>query len=302
VSVVLLFGVTLVGFVLLRLTPGDPALAMLGPDATPAQVAALRARLGLDRPWPEQYASYVGRLVQGDLGQSIVAQRPVLGYVVERLPATARLALAAFALAVCAGIPLGVAAAVRRESWIDYAARGLSLLAQSTPGMWLGLMLVTLFAVHLGLLPSIGADTPRHLVLPAVTLASYLVGLVVRLTRSSTLDVLFDDYVRTARAKGLAERAVLFRHVLGNAIVPVVTVLGLQLGALLSGAVVTEAVFAWPGLGSLVLQAIGQRDYPVVQAVVLLSACTFLVVNFGVDVLNYWLEPRLRFEASGRLD
>ncbi len=272
---------------------------LLGPDATPAQVGDVRGRLGLDRPWFEQYALYVGRILRGDFGRSIIAQRPVLGYVLGRMPATGALALSAFALAVLAGIPLGMAAALRRESWIDYLARGLSLFAQSVPGMWLGLMLITIFAVHLRLLPSIGADSARHLVLPAITLASYVVGLVVRLTRSSTLEVLFEDYVRTARAKGLAEWVVVGRHVLRNALLPVVTVLGLQLGALLSGAVITEAVFAWPGLGSLALQAIGQRDYPVVQAVVLLSALVFLVINFAVDVANVWLNPRLSLGAAG---
>ena len=294
----MLFGVTIVAFLLLHLTPGDPVETMLGENATPAQAADVRARLGLDRPLAEQYVRYVGRLLRGDLGDSILAQRPVLDYVVERMPATAKLAFAAFALALLAGIPLGVLAAVRRESSLDYTARGLALLAQSIPGMWLGLMLMTVFAVRLRVLPSIGADTLVHLILPAVTLASFIVGLVVRLTRSSVLDVLFEDYVRTARAKGLSERAVLARHVVRNALVPVVTVLGLQLGALLGGAVVTEAVFAWPGLGSLVLQAINQRDYPVVQAVVLLSALTFLVINFVVDLVNVWLNPRLRLEGG----
>ncbi|MBI3107265.1 MAG: ABC transporter permease [Candidatus Rokubacteria bacterium] len=297
-SILLLVGVTLVAFALLHLTPGDPAEMVLGENATPEQVAALRTRLGLDRPYPEQYVLYVGRLLRGDLGDSLFAQRPVLAYVLERMPATGRLALAAVALALLVGIPLGMLAAVRRESSLDYAARGLSLLAQSIPGMWLGLMLITVFAVWLRLLPAIGAETTWHLALPAVTLASYIVGLVVRLTRSSVLDVLFEDYVRTARAKGLAESAVLLRHVLRNALVPVVTVLGLQLGALLGGAVITEAVFAWPGLGSLVLQAISQRDYPVVQAVVLLSALTFVVINFVVDLLNLWLNPRLRLEGG----
>jgi peptide/nickel transport system permease protein len=288
-----------VAFLLLHLAPGDPAELMLGENATPEQVAQLRTRLGLDRPWPEQYARYLGRLVRGDLGQSLLAQRPVLDYVLERMPATGQLALAAVLIAIVAGIPAGLLAAVRRESTLDYSIRGLSLLAQSMPGMWLGLMLITVFAVWLRLLPSIGAGTPRHLVLPAITLASYIIGLVVRLTRSSVLDVMFEDYVRVARAKGLAEWSVLGRHVLRNAVVPVVTVLGLQLGALLGGAVVTETVFAWPGLGSLVVQAISQRDYPVVQAVVLLSAVTFVVINLLVDGLNFWLNPRLRVTGDG---
>lgn len=262
-------------------------------------MARVRASLGLDRPLVEQYLLYVGRSIRGDLGESIRARRPVLDYVLERVPATGQLALTAFALSVLGGIPLGMAAAVRRESWIDHAARALALFAQSVPGMWLGLILILVFAVRLQLLPSIGAGAPRHLVLPSLTLASYLIGLVVRLTRSSMLDVLSQEYVRTARGKGLPELSVLGRHVLRNALVPVVTVLGLQLGTLLGGAVVTEAVFAWPGLGSLVLQAIHQRDYPLVQAAVLLSAVAFLVLNFLVDLFNWWLNPRLRLEGGG---
>ncbi len=284
---------------LVHLTPGDPIALILGEDATPEQRAEARASLGLDRPLPEQYLHYLGRLSRGDLGDSLRARRPVVSYVLERVPATAQLAVTAFVLTLAVGIPLGMAAAVHRESWLDHGARGLAILAQSVPGMWLGLILIIVFAVRWHWLPSIGAGSPRHLVLPSLTLASYLLGLVVRLTRSAMLDVLGQDYVRTARAKGLPERAVLGRHVLRNALVPVVTVLGLQLGTLLGGAVVTEAVFAWPGLGTLVVQALGHRDYPVVQAAVLLSAATFVLLNFAVDLLNNWLNPRLRLGSAG---
>ncbi len=297
-SALLLLGVTLVAFLLVHLTPGDPVTLTLGEDATPEQRDQVRTSLGLDRPLPEQYARYLGRLLRGDLGDSLRARRPVTSYVVERMPATAQLALAALAFTLAVGIPLGMAAAVYRESWPDHGARVIAMVTQSVPGMWLGLILVLVFAVRWRWLPSIGTGSPRHLVLPALTLGSYLLGLVVRLTRSATLDVLGQDYVRTARAKGLPEAIVLTRHVLRNALVPVVTVLGLQLGTLLGGAVVTEAVFAWPGLGSLVVQALGHRDYPVVQAAVLLSAATFVTLNFAVDLVNQWLNPRLRLDTG----
>lgn len=293
-ALVLLILVTIVAFAVVRLTPGDPVVLMLGDEATPARVAEVRRSLGLDRPLADQYVRYVGRLLHGDLGESLRAQQPVAAYVGQRLPATAELALAAAALSLAAGVPLGLGAAVLRGSWLDRVANAVALFAQSVPAMWLGLILVLVFAVELRLLPSIGAGGGRHLVLPAVTLAMYLLGLVVRLTRAATLDVLFHDYVRTARAKGLPEGLVLLRHVLRNALLPVVTVLGLHLGTLLGGAVVTEAVFAWPGLGTLVLQAISQRDYPVIQGLVLLSGLVFVVLNFLIDLVNLWLNPRLR--------
>lgn len=293
-ALVLLVLVTIVAFAVVRLTPGDPVVLMLGDEATPARVAEVRRSLGLDRPLADQYVRYLGRLLHGDLGESLRAQQPVAAYVGQRLPATAELALAAAALSLAAGAPLGLGAAVLRGSWLDRVANAVALFAQSVPAMWLGLILVLVFAVELRLLPSIGAGGARHLVLPAVTLAMYLLGLVVRLTRAATLDVLFHDYVRTARAKGLPERLVLLRHVLRNALLPVVTVLGLHLGTLLGGAVVTEAVFAWPGLGTLVLQAISQRDYPVIQGLVLLSGLVFVVLNFLIDLVNLWLNPRLR--------
>jgi len=290
--------VTVVAFIVVRLTPGDPAVLMLGDNVTPARVAEVRASLGLDRPLGEQYLRYLRRLLHGDLGESIRAQRPVAAYVSDRLPATAELALTALVLSLVVGIPLGLAAAVCRGSWVDRFAGGVALFAQSVPAMWLGLVLVLIFAVQLRALPSIGTGGPGHLLLPSVTLASYLLGLVVRLTRFSTLDVLFREYVRTARAKGLPERLVLVRHVLRNALLPVVTVLGLHFGTLLGGAVVTESVFAWPGLGTLVLQSIGQRDYPVIQGLVLLSGVVFVALNFLVDLLNLWLNPRLRTEVE----
>src|SRR5215510_1468765 len=251
-SVGLLVGVSLVVFLLLHVVPGDPAQVLLGDQATPQRVAEIRTALGLDRPLPEQYWRFASRAVQGDFGQSIRAMRPVLPYVVERLPATLELAGGALLISAGLGIPLGVLAAARRRSAWDLASMALALLAQSAPNFW------------------------------------------VRLTRSGMLEVLAQDYVRTAGAKGLPERLVVFRHALKNAMIPIVTVLGLQIGTLLGGAVVTETVFAWPGMGQLAVQAIYQRDYPVVQCIVLLLGAVFVGLNWLVDMSYTWLDPRIQ--------
>jgi peptide/nickel transport system permease protein len=293
-SVGLLVGVSLVVFLLLHVVPGDPAQVLLGDQATPQRVAEIRTALGLDRPLPEQYWRFVSRAVQGDFGQSIRAMRPVLPYVVERLPATLELALGALLISTGLGIPLGVLAAARRRSAWDLSSTALALLAQSAPNFWVGLILIAVFSVKLGILPVSGRGGPAHLVLPSVTLAIFFLGLVVRLTRSGMLEVLAQDYVRTAGAKGLPERLVVFRHALKNAMIPIVTVLGLQVGTLLGGAVVTETVFAWPGMGQLAVQAIYQRDYPVVQCIVLLLGGVFVVVNWLVDMSYSLLDPRIQ--------
>ncbi len=293
-SVGLLVGVSLVVFLLLHVVPGDPAQVLLGDQATPQRVAEIRTALGLDRPLPEQYWRFASRAVQGDFGQSIRAMRPVLPYVVERLPATLELALGALLISTGLGIPLGVLAAARRRSAWDFSSTALALLAQSAPNFWVGLILITVFSVKLGILPVSGRGGLAHLVLPSVTLAIFFLGLVVRLTRSGMLEVLAQDYVRTAGAKGLPERLVVFRHALKNAMIPIVTVLGLQVGTLLSGAVVTETVFAWPGMGQLAVQAIYQRDYPVVQCIVLLLGGVFVVVNWLVDMSYTLLDPRIQ--------
>jgi ABC-type dipeptide/oligopeptide/nickel transport system permease component len=293
-SLLLVWLVTVVVFLLLHLTPGDPASVMLGENATPDQVAALRRELGLDRPLVLQYAGFLARAVQGDLGTSIRAQRPALDVVLERLPATLLLTAGAFGFAVTVGMPVGVLSAVKRLSFWDHGSMGLALLGQSMPGFWLGLVLITVFAVHLRWLPASGMDGPTHVVLPAITLGMFLIGLIIRLTRSSMLDVLGQDYVRTARAKGLAERAVVMQHALKNALIPVVTLLGLQLGVLLGGAVITETVFAWPGVGLATVTAIHQRDYPVVQCAVLVSAVIVVSINWAVDVLYHYIDPRVR--------
>jgi peptide/nickel transport system permease protein len=293
-SLLLLWLVTVVVFGLLHLTPGDPASLMLGEQATPEQIRDLRHALGLDEPLISQYARFLNHAIRGDFGTSIRAQRPALEVVLERLPATLLLAAGAFIFAVSLGMPIGVLSAVKRLSLWDHGSMALALMGQSMPVFWLGLMLIIVFSVHLRWFPVSGAGGPQHLVLPAVTLGTFLIGLIIRLTRSSMLDVLGQDYVRTARAKGLAERAVIVRHALRNALIPVVTLLGLQLGILLGGAVITETVFAWPGLGMMTVTAINQRDYPVVQCAVFVSAVLVVSINWVVDVLYHVLDPRIR--------
>ncbi|MBI1958822.1 MAG: ABC transporter permease [Candidatus Rokubacteria bacterium] len=293
-SLLLLWLVTVVVFGLLHLTPGDPASLMLGEQATPEQIRDLRHALGLDEPLVTQYAWFLAHAVRGDFGASIRAQRPALEVVLERLPATLLLTAGAFIFALCVGLPIGVISAVKRLSLWDHGSMALALMGQSMPVFWLGLMLIVVFSVHLRWLPVSGAGGPEHLVLPAVTLGTFLIGLIIRLTRSSMLDVLGQDYVRTARAKGLAERAVIVRHALRNALIPVVTLLGLQLGMLLGGAVITETVFAWPGVGMVTVTAIYQHDYPVVQCAVFISAVLVVSINWAVDVLYHVLDPRIR--------
>jgi peptide/nickel transport system permease protein len=294
-SVVLLLCATVVVFVLVRIVPADPAQVMLGETATPEAVAALRESLGLDRPLAVQYGLYMRHLLRGDLGLSIRARRPVIDIIRERAGATVELTLAATVLAVGVGIPVGILAAVRRGTVIAAVASGLSLLGQAMPGYWLGLILINVFAVWLPWLPVSGSGTPAHLVLPTVTLAAFMVGLIVRMARSTMLEVMSADFIRTARGKGLRELVVVSRHGLMVALIPIVTVIGLQVSTLFGGAVVTEAIFGWPGIGSLAVLAISQRDYPVVEALVLISVLTFLVVNLLVDLLYVYLDPRVAY-------
>ncbi len=294
-SVVLVWLTSMVVFLALRVLPADPALLMLGENATPQTVAALRSELGLDRSLPTQYVIFVGRALHGDLGMSIRAQQPSLPFVLKRFPATLLLASCAVGLAILLGIPIGILSAVRRNSVYDAVARGLALLAQSTPNYWLGLLLITVFAVRLRWLPTSGYGELRNIVLPSITLAFVLIGLVVRVTRTEVLEVLGREYVRTARAKGLRQIRVFSRHVFRTALIPILTVLGVQVGSLLGGAVITETVFAWPGLGYLTVQGVYQRDYPIVQTAVLLSAVVFVVINSIVDVLYIVLDPRIRY-------
>jgi peptide/nickel transport system permease protein len=288
-----LAGVIAVVFVLLHLS-GDPSYILLPPEATAEQRAAFRAEYGLDRPLPVQYVSYLAKLVQGDFGQSFSFQLPALSVVVQRFPATLELTLAALLLATVIAIPAAVLAAVRRGTAYDRLLMGIVLLGQSVPTFWLGMMMILVLAVRVHLFPVSGRGSLAHLVMPATALALWLMALLARITRGEMLEVLGQDYVRTARAKGVPDGRVAGHHALRNAVLPIVTVLGLQFGGLLGGAVMTETVFAWPGVGTLILDAILKKDYPVVLAGVILVAVGFIVVNVVLDVLYTALDPRIR--------
>jgi len=285
--------VTLV-FLALRLIPGDPAVVMAGEAAPYEVVAAIRREFGLDRSVPVQYGIFLARLVRGDLGQSVRTRRPVLYEIWARLPATAELALVSMAIATLLGVAAGVISATRQNTLVDYVCMVGALVGISVPVFWLGLMAMWFLSVQLGWFPVGGRGTLRHLVLPALTLGASAIAMIARMTRSSMLEILRQDHIRTARAKGLRERVVNQRHALRNALVPVVTLVGLQVGGLLGGAVLTETVFAWPGVGRLAVDSILNRDYPVVQGVVILMATVFVMVNLGVDMLYSVIDPRIR--------
>jgi len=288
-----LLGVLAVVFLLVRVS-GDPTQLLLPQTATLADRALYRKQHGLDQPIPVQFIHYIASVAHGDLGRSLTDARPALDVVLQRLPATIELALSGIAIAVLIGFPLGIVAAVRRRSVLDRLAMLGALFGQSIATFWVGILLIVIFAVQLRWLPVSGRGGIAHLVLPAVTLSLYMMPLLARMTRSSMLEVWQQDYVRTARAKGLRERAVILRHAARGALIPVVTVLGLQFGGALAGAIVTESVFAWPGIGMFVLDAIYKRDYPVVQAVVLVIATMYIVINLTVDLLYAVLDPRIR--------
>ena len=290
-----LLGVSVLVFVVLRVLPGDPAKMLLPEGAPQSAVDELNRHLGLREPLHVQYAIFIRSVVRGDFGQSFQYRAPALRVVTERLAATAQLALAAMFLTGAVGVSLGIVAAVRRGTRYDFASTLFAVLGQSLPNFWLGIMLILLFGVALRWLPTSGFESWRHLILPAVTLAAFPMALVARLTRSSMLEILGRDYIRTGRAKGLAERAVVLRHALRNAAIPVLTVLGLQIGTLLGGAVITESVFAWPGMGKLVVDAIFFRDFPVVQTVLIFSATIFVLINLLVDLLYTVIDPRIRY-------
>ena len=296
IAVPTLLGVVLLVFLMVRLAPGDPAILLAGEFATPETLEAIRTRYGLDRPLPEQFALYLGALLQGDLGESARSRRPVLEELKTYFPNTVVLATAAILVALATGIPLGILAALRQGSWLDLGVMVLALLGVSMPVFWFGLLAILIFSVELGWFPVAGKGTLAHLVLPAVTLGINATALLARLTRGTLVEVLSQDYIRTARAKGLAERVVIFKHALRNALIPVVTVAGLEFGSLLAGAVITETIFAWPGLGQLLVGSILSRDYPVVQGAVLLVAFTFTLVNLMVDLLYAWIDPRVRYD------
>ncbi len=295
-TIPVLFGVATLVFSLIHLVPGDPAQAMLGDGASPADIAQLRTRLGLDRPLLAQYGTYLSGLVRGDLGMSFRTDRPVTRQILERVPATAELATAAMLIAIVIAIPLGVIAAVRRGSWVDQGAMTVALVGISVPGFWLGPLLALLFAVELGWLPVSGRGTPAHLVLPAFTLGSALAAIVARMTRASVLEELREQYVVAARARGVSRRRAVVAHALRNSLIPVVTILGLQLGAVLTGSIITETIFAWPGVGRLLIQSITFRDYPMVQGCILFIAVTYVTMNLLTDLVYGWLDPRIRYE------
>lgn len=301
-----LLGVSVVVFMVLHLSPGDPAEIMLGPQATKEDLERLRVELGLTEPLPVQYLRWLGHVVQGDLGRSLWMKRPVLAEVLVRFKATLILTGSALLLSTLGGIALGVASATRPHSLLDRLSAVASLFGISMPVFWLGIVLMVIFALWLGWLPAAGMYAPygggdlrdllAHLALPAVTLAAASMTIVARLTRSTMLETLGQDYVRTARAKGVVEHRVVLRHGLRNALIPIVTVVGVQVGYLLGGAVLTETVFAWPGVGTLMVQGILARDFPLVQGCVLVVALGFVLVNLAVDLLYAWLDPRIRYE------
>ncbi len=293
-ALVVVLGVACLVFFLIHLVPGDPVEVMLGERASVADREALRQTLGLDRPIAVQLGHYLADLARFDLGTSLHSQRQISAILLERVPATAELALVSLIVAVGLSVPLGVMAAVRKASAWDVGAMSFSMLGVSVPNFVMGPLLILVFSVWLGWLPVSGRGQIAHLVLPAVTLGTALAAILSRMLRSALLEALAEDYVRTARAKGLRPRRIVLRHALRNAALPVITVLGLQLGALLGGAVITEVVFSWPGIGQLTVEAIQRRDYPVLQACVLVISLAYVVVNTLTDLLYAWLDPRIR--------
>jgi peptide/nickel transport system permease protein len=295
--------VATVGFFLIYLTPGDPAAVMLGPDATAEELDNLRQVMGLDQPLIVQLYRWYARMLRGDLGHSIFLNRPVLQAIYERLEPTVLLTLLSLFVAVAIGVPAGIVAAVRRNTWLDQFSMGIALFGVSVPNFWLGLNLILVFSVWLGLFPVAGyipldqsvIGALRSLVLPAVTLGISASALIARMTRSSMLEVMGQDFIRTARAKGNEETRVIFRHALRNALIPTVTVIGLALGGLLAGAVVTETVFAIPGVGRLVISSVLRRDYPVVQGILMFIAAIYVLVNLLIDIIYIYLDPRVKY-------
>lgn len=298
-----LFIVSLIVFSLLHLSPGDPAMSMLGEEATPESIAQLRGRLGLDEPLPVQYVKWAGSVLQGDLGRSIRSNQPVREAIIQRLPVTIELALLSVLVSLVIAIPVGIVSAMRRNSPVDTVSTTFALLGVSLPNFFLAILLIFLFSVQLRWLSPIGytpfiddpVDNLKRMIMPALTLGTALSAIVMRMTRSSLLEVLDQDYVRTARAKGLREAKVVRVHALKNAMVPVVTVVGLQVGGLLGGAIIVEQIFVLPGIGRLLVDSIFQRDFPMVQGVVLFASLAFLFANLAVDLLYAYLDPRIRY-------
>ncbi|HTL03113.1 MAG TPA: nickel ABC transporter permease [Vicinamibacterales bacterium] len=295
-TIPVLLGVATLVFALIHFIPGDPAQAILGEGATQEEVAQLRARLGLDRPLLVQYGTFLRGAAHGDLGRSLRNGEPVTSQILLRMPATAQLALASMAVAILVALPLGIIAAVWKGTWIDHGAMTLSLVGISIPNFWLGPLMAIVFAVQLGWLPVGGRGTLAHLVLPSITLGAALAAILARMTRASLLEELGEPYVLAARAKGVSRTRAVLHHAFRNSLIPIVTILGLQFGVVLTGAVITETIFAWPGIGRLLIQSIGFRDYPTVQGCVLLIAVTYVGVNLITDLTYGFLDPRIRVD------
>lgn len=295
-TVPVLLGVATLVFALIHLVPGDPAEAMLGESAPAADLAELRTRLGLDKPLLVQYQAFVLGLARGNLGTSFRYNTPVAREIGQRLGRTAQLALAAMAVSILVALPLGVLGALYRGQWIDQVATTVSLLGVAMPNFWLGPLLAIVFAVSLGWLPVSGTGSWQHLVLPAVTLGGALAALLARMTRATLIDELRELYVLAARARGVSSARAVISHALRNSLIPVVTIIGLQLGAVLTGTIITETIFAWPGVGRLLIQAISFRDYPLVQGCILFIATTYVTMNLLVDLVYGWIDPRIRYQ------
>lgn len=297
-TLIVILVLTFIVFVVLTAS-GNPARIMLPPYATAEQEAELRQALGLDRPWHVQYMTFLGRMVQGDFGDSIVYKQPALGLVLQHLPATFELTFAALVISIALGFPLGIAGAVYEGTPVDGLTMTLGVVGRTVPGFWLGILLILLFSVTLGWLPTSGRGGIWHLIMPGVTLATGFIAQIVLLVRTGMLDVLREDYIRTARAKGLPERVVLYRHALRNALVSVVTLVGLRFGTLMGGAVITEAVFSWPGVGMLATSAVSARDFPLVSATVIVLSVWIVFINLIVDVTYAFLDPRISYGRPG---
>ncbi len=295
-TIPVLLGISLLLFFMLRMLPGDPAQVLAGQMATPEEIETIRRQLGLDRPIHVQYAIFLGRLVQFDLGRSARTQNPVSQEIWARLPNTLLLAVTAITLACLFGIPAGIISAVKPYTWLDYLVTSAALFGISMPVFWLGLMLVVLFSIILHWLPAGGTGTWKHVILPSITLAAFVVAFIARMTRASMLEVLSQDYTTTARSKGLKERVVIVKHALKNALIPIITVVGLQFGLLLGGAVLTETVFAWPGIGRLIVDSILARDYPMIQGTILVFGLLYILVNLVVDLLYAYVDPRIKYD------
>jgi len=295
-AALVLIGVTLVVFFLARLAPGDPVDLMLPETAEAYQREALRRTLGFDKPLYVQYLIFIRGALRGDMGQSLYYRQPCFAIIMQYLPNTLLLTAISMVISVVVGMATGIIAALRRDSIWDWLGAAAALLGRSLPAYWLGIMLILIFAVQLRILPTSGIGKPSHLVMPSITLAAGLMGIIMRLTRSGLLDVLNEDYIRTARAKGIGRWLVISRHALKNTFIPLITVVGLQLGSTLAGSVIVETVFAWPGVGRVLVTAIGARDYPMIQSGVLFVSIIFVFTNLAVDLVYGWVDPRIRYQ------